>query len=351
MKVIPKLILLMLFIGIVMSDAQSAELSKLAGKIAFLKDGEVWVANHQGHDIKQITRAQGKVEDFLFSPSLKYLAYSRIIKYVDEPGLWEPREESPKRALCSIVIMNTDKQTILKEIMPPDGSWLYPAKWLPEEKMLFYESSGFDISAFFEYDLRMGIQNELDVQQGSQLFEATFDRDGSHMLYVNDTGLGETFKQNLYLVNLKSREDKIILSKRSILEPTMSDNNRNIAFIEVEPVGKEYFDNLWIYTFKDRSLKKMYREKARPKIAEINQLSWSFDGRHVGMFFSPEALVIDIQESTNIHTIQGTDFDWVTNNRIMYARGKNIIHYDLDTRKSEILIKEVSKPRYLWQRK
>jgi Tol biopolymer transport system component len=351
MKVFSKLIIVMLFIGLPMSDALSAELNKLTGKIAFIRDGEVWVANQQGHDLKQITKTAGKVEDFLFSPSLKYLAYSRIIKYVDEPGLWEPGEKPPKRALCSIVIMDAEKQTILKEIMPPGGGWLYPAKWLPEERILFYESSGFDISAFLEYDLRAGIQKELENQQGSQLFEATFDRNGSHMLYIDDTGVGEAFKQNLHLVELKSKQDKIILSRRSIVEPAISDDNKNVAFIEVESVGKEYFDNLWIYSFKDGSPKEIYRGKARPKAAGINELSWSFDGRYIGMFFSPEALVIDAQKPTDIQKIQGLDFHWVTNKRIVFAQGKNIFSHDLDTKTSEVFIKDGSKPKLLWLRK
>jgi len=247
--------------------------------------------------------------------------------------------------------MDTEKQTILKEIMPPEGSWLYAAKWLPEEKILFYESSGFDIAAFFEYDLRKGIQKELDNQQGSQLFEATVDRDGSHMLYIDDIGVGAAFKQNLHLVELKSREDKIIVSRRSILEPSISDDNRDLAFIEVETVGKEYFDNLWIYMFKDRSLKKMYRGKARPKSAGINELSWFFDGRYIGMFFYPEALVMDTQKSTNIHRIQGIDFDWFTNSGVIFAQGKNIFLYDLDTRERGVFLEDASKPKYLWHRK
>jgi Tol biopolymer transport system component len=346
MERIIKVSLLIVFIVITVGSAGAISTNELTGKLAFLKKGDVWIANQNGKEMKQITKTNGKVNDFLFSPTLKYLAYSKLLKYVDEPGLWEKGEEVPKRAVCSIVILDIDKQKVVKEITPEDN-WIYLSKWLSGEKLFCYESSGFDIFGFFEFDLRRGMKREVDYQEGSQLFEADFDRDGSQMLYVDDTGLGEGFKQNLHLVDLKSKDDRVILSKRSVLEPKISVDKKNIAFIEVESEGKEYFDNLWIYTFKDGSGKRIYRGRAKAKVAGVNELSWSFDGKYVGMFFSPEALVIEVQSPTNMHKIQGGDFNWVTNNKIVFSQGDNIYSYGLDTRKKELFINDVSKPRSL----
>jgi Tol biopolymer transport system component len=191
------------------------------------------------------------------------------------------------------------------------------------------------------------MQREVDYQEGSQLFEADFYRDGSYMLYIDDMGLGKGFKQNLHLVDLKSKDDRVILSKGSVLEPKISEDKKNIAFIEVKSEGKEYFDNLWIYTFKDGSVRRIYRGRAKAKAAGVNELSWSFDGKYVGMFFSPEALVIEVQSPTNMHKIQGADFNWVTNNKIIFSQGNNIYSYGLDTGKKELIIKDVSKPKFL----
>ena len=48
------------------------------GKMAFLRSGEIWLANQDGGNVRRITDTSGKVEDFLFSPSLHYLPWSTL---------------------------------------------------------------------------------------------------------------------------------------------------------------------------------------------------------------------------------------------------------------------------------
>ncbi len=78
--------------------ATATETSELINKIAFLKEGEIWISNIQGKDTIKLINTNGKIEDFLFSPTLHYIAYSKTIKYVDEPGLWG-EGETPKKAV------------------------------------------------------------------------------------------------------------------------------------------------------------------------------------------------------------------------------------------------------------
>jgi len=223
------LILFLLFIFCHTEQETDMEVSELTNKIAFLKNGEVWITNEDGHKMKQLTNTNKKIQDFLFSPTLRYLAYSKIIKYVDEPGLWEEGEEIPKKAVCSIVIIDLKNQNTVKEIMPQEGNWVYPAKWLPEEKFLYYGASGFDVWGFFEYDVQTNIEKELDYQKGNQLSEADFLRDGSFMVYVDESRDKETFRSNLHIVDLKTTTDKILISKKSILEPKISDDKNHVS--------------------------------------------------------------------------------------------------------------------------
>ncbi|MGA1869833.1 MAG: hypothetical protein ACMUJM_14960 [bacterium] len=53
--------------------------SELVNKIAFLKEGDVWISNVNGEKIEQLTNTKGKIEGFLFSPNLRYIAYSKVI--------------------------------------------------------------------------------------------------------------------------------------------------------------------------------------------------------------------------------------------------------------------------------
>lgn len=333
-----------LFIIFSIGSGSAANATGLADNIAFLKKGDVWIADQHGRGAKPLTRTAGKVEDFLFSPTLRYLAYSKIIAYADEPGLWEKGEAVPQRALCSIVIMDMASRKVLREIMPP-GDWIYPATWLPGEKLLFYEASGFDVAGFFEYDVQKGVQKEIEYGIGSQLWGMDFY--GGGYLSVDDSGLGDGFRQNLHLVDLRSKDDKIVVSKRSVADPRMSHDKKNIAFIEMEPVEKGYFDNLWICRLTDGSLRKIYRGPARAKTARTSGLAWSPDGRYLGMFFSPNALVIEIDNPDTTYAIQGTDFHWLSDKKILFAQGNSLRLYSVETRKEEILIKDASRPEIL----
>ena len=330
-------------------DMSMGENSRFDNNIAFLKEGEVWITDSRGLEKEKITETDGKIESFLFSPGLNFLAYSKILEWVEEPGLWE-EEEAPQKAVCSIVIANADTQEMAKEIMPPDDSWIYPAKWISDSTLLFYASSGFDVWGFFKHDLQQNKQIEIDYSEGSRLLGADFNREGALMLYIDDSGIGKEYHQNLHIVNLETKTDKILTSRRSILEPRISCDSKNVAFIEVENVNGEFFDNLWYFNIKDLSLKKLYRGKAKPKSAGVSELSWSFDGRYVGMFFSPEALIVDVVNQNNIHKIGGIDFHWIANNEVICAQGNNVYRYNLNSRKRELFLPDATKPIFLQRR-
>lgn len=345
-----KLKILVLVIALVfccLVNALAIEITELTNKVAFLKGGEICIADQRGTRIGQITEIAGKVEEFIFSPSLQYLAYSKIIKYVDEPGLWEEGDEIPQRSLCSIVIMDLGPNKILKEIMPPEDNWIYFVKWLPGNKLLYYGASVFDVWGFFEYDINNGAEKEIDYNKGSILLEADFYGDGFLQAYVDDSGLGETYRQNLHLVDLQSNNDRILVSKRSVLEPRISADKNNIAFMEVVNAGKKGTDILWVCEISDKSLKKLYEGPARAKIGGASELSWSFGGQYIGMFFSPEAVVIEVQNPGNIHKIQGTNFNWIENRKVLFNQGSDSYLYDLTTNKIELFIKDASKPVFL----
>lgn len=338
------------FFQLFADNSFAIELGELSGKIAFLKDGEVWISDLGGNQSEQITSDSGRVDDFLFSPSLGYLAYARIIEYRDEPGLRSDSDKVPQVPVCSIVIMDLRTREIMKEIMPPADPWIYMSKWLPDDKLLFYSSSGFDVSGFYTYDLKNDIEKELDYNEGNKALETDFSSDGTLMAYVDESGLGKDFRENIHLVNLKTKVDRVVVSKRSIADQTISNDDNRIAFVEVEDHEAKYFDNLWMYDFRDDSLKSLYIGPALPMAGGVNEVSWSFDDRYIGMFFSPEALVIDTENPGEVHRIEGTHFGWTGNNKIIFVRGNDTYLYDLVTGKSEMLLKGAVKPVYLMKK-
>lgn len=321
-----------------------AQSNDLSSHIAFLKNREIWISDVKGKNQKQITSDSVKVDDFKFSPSLKYLAYTKILKYIDEPGLWNDSESVPQKTVCSIVIMDLQNQKIIKEIMPTEDTWIYISKWLPDKKLLYYSSSGFDVSGFYVYDIQNDLKKEVEYDKASIINSSDYSDDGILMAYIDDSGLGKDYKESIHLVHLRLNADKILVSKGNINDIKISNDKNLIAFIEVTETEKKYFDNLWIYSITKDSLENLYRSPASAKSMNENGISWSFNDQYIGIFFPPQALILKVNKPDSIQRIRGSDFTWIENNKIIFSLGNNIYLYSLNTNKSELLIERASKP-------
>ncbi|MBP1719437.1 MAG: Tol-Pal system beta propeller repeat protein TolB [Deltaproteobacteria bacterium] len=341
-----KIVLLWAFIFLSAGAIQAGN-EEFGGKIAFLRSGEVWVADPEGRNSRRITDTGGKIEDFLFSPSLRFLAYSKRIKTVEEPGLYEKGEKPPLRSVCSIVILDLKSLTPRTEMIPPEGEWIYLDKWVPKDRLLGHSSSGFDVAGFFVIDAPESPPRELDYQQGALLVESDFTLDGSLQAYVKDSGLGKDFKNHLYLVNLKTRGEKLLVSRRSILSPQISPDKSQTAFLEVENHDKKGFDTLWVYDLRKDLLKKLHHGPAKPKFAGVSDLAWSLDGKHIAMFFPSQTLVLEIENPAQVYKIGGNDLSWVSNRSGIYSRENKLFRYSLETRKAEPFLENAAHPAFL----
>lgn len=82
--------------------------------------------------------------------------------------------------------------------------------------------------------------------------------------------------------DLKSGEETVLISKKSILQPKLAGNK--VAFLSMEYVDKESFTNLWIYDLKNGSLKSFYTEQTRLEEPFGRVLSWAPDKNCIGIF-------------------------------------------------------------------
>ena len=338
---------LLSFLIFLLAGAVPAGDARFGGKIAFLRSGEIWLADQDGGNIRRVTDTGGKVEDFLFSPSLSYVAYSKRIKTVEEPGLWEKGEKPPRRSVCSIVVLELKGLKPRSEMMPPEGEWIYPDKWMPKERLLGHRSSGFDVAGLFVIDAPESPPRDLDYHQGGLLVESDFSLDGSLQAYVKDSGVGKDFKMNLYLVDLKTNAERLLLWKRSVLSPKISPDKTRIAFFEVEYQEKKGVDTLWVYDIQKDLLKKLYHGPAKPKFGGVSDLAWSFDGRHIAISFPSETLVLEIENPAHVHRIRGKDLSWISNHSVIYSRENRVYGYRLDTRKADPLLENAAMPVFL----
>ena len=320
---------------------------EFGGKIAFLRSGEVCVGDPDGTNIKRVTQTGGRIEDFLFSPSLRFLAYSKKIRTAEEPGLWEKGETPPQRSVCSIMVLELKSLKPRSEMVPPEGEWLYIDKWIPQECLLGHRSSGFDVAGFFVIEAPESPPRDLDYRQGGLLLESDFSLDGSMQVYMKDSGLGRDFQTHLYLVDLNTPRERLLLSKRSILSPKISPNKSQVAFLDVDYQNQKGFDTLWVYDIRKTLLKKLHHGPAKPKFAGVSDLAWSLDGKHIAMFFPSQTLVFEIGNPSHVYKIGGKDPYWISNRSVVYSRENRVYRYSLETRKAEPFLLNAAKPVYL----
>ncbi len=317
--------------------ASALEASDLDNKIAFLRNGDVWMVDQSGREAKQITKTGGKVGDFLFSSELRYLAYSKVIKYVDDPGLYE-EGEAPKVPVYSIVIMDINKQKMVKEIKPPKDEWIHLIKWLPDGRLLYHSADGFSVNDYYGYNSSKNTMNMLDQLEGYKMVKADFHEDGSVMAY-SEGGY------ELHLRDLKSNNDRIVLSKDMLdaYEIKLSYNKDYLTWIRTGGG----IDNLWIFNLKNSTLKNIYEGPANPKDGSKNGLSWSFDDNYIGMFFRGEAIIIEINNLALVHKVEGSNFNWISSNKVVFTKNKKIYIYEIDSKKQSSILENAQSPAFL----
>lgn len=316
---------------------QSAGLnsSRIVGKVVFLRNEELWFCDRNGKQPEQLFTFPQKIRDYLFSPDLRYLAYS-----------------TPD---TDIVIWDLEKNQQMK-VVHPDAFWHFSLnKWISRERLIFCSASGGGMGDIYAVDVSKGVKEDLGVE-GYVLLDANFSSDYSSELYVTDTGLGKDYLQHLHLLDLGSGKDAVLCSKRSILNPVISPNEDVVAFVEVE-WGKQHRDHYLLYHLSSGAIEEYYVGASEAKPGGLNQISWSPDGRKIGFFFLPEGLVFDLGRPRVPKKVEGIGLDtiWIDNDHLMWTRGTGLswdrrnqlyIH-DLKLGATTLFLNDAAKPFYV----
>jgi Tol biopolymer transport system component len=307
-----------------------------AGRIFFLRGAEVWSADLAGKGAAAVTRTGGKVDAYEASADGRYLAYEKVLRYVDEPGEWDEGEEPPRRAVSSIVVMDLAARRVLKEIPPPEDERIYIDRITPAGSLIFHTAGGFDVSGFLEYDIPRGVQRDLDYSRGSAFANsADFAPDGSLVAYADENSA-------LRLLDLKTGIDRMLPAKRGAVEAALSPDRTRVGYVEVE-WGTAKRDRLWVYDLKAQTATERWSGPVRAKSGR--GLAWSPDGSRIGVFRAPEAVVVEPRKGGAATTLKGTEFAWLDAGTLLVGDGKDLHAHRLDTGKREVLIRDATRAR------
>lgn len=168
------------------------------------------------------------------------------------------------------------------------------------------------------------------------------------LLYVDDSGLGESFRTNLHRLDLKTNTDKILFSRQFVYAPRLSHDRKSVAYVEVSEHAGKFTPELWIYNIAADEFKKYATHRGDGTADESeHRVDRSADDRYVSPFQSPEALVINAQKPSDSHRIEGAEFCWSGNRSIVFSQGSDLFTYDVLQRTRRLLVAQASKPRCL----
>jgi hypothetical protein len=140
--------------------------SPLSAVEVTLKDGELYeMIGKPG--ASKITSTNGKINSYLLSPDKRYVAYSIVVGYTNDAGIYEEGEKIPQVPVYHIVVMDIDLKKVLTEIKPPSEHepFIYVDRWISNDELLFYDADG--IAVGWKYIFNAGT-NELrraDLQE------------------------------------------------------------------------------------------------------------------------------------------------------------------------------------------
>lgn len=317
--------------------------------VAYLSGGEVWFCSLDHQDTLQLTHAGHHVMDFALSPDKRFLAYSKMFKIVDEPGIWD--SIVPQVPVCSIVMLDLKQQKIINEIFPEEYEWLNIDHWVNARQLLCNLSSGFSVDELYLFDtagrvdtleegrwdsIRLGSLQP--VAAGSSSIRVVSDNDGSIHL-----------KDDLHHTDTVIFKESYAIRFKAIAPDSQS-------FVWSESTGGYYLENNTSYMDGYRLyLKNIAGNESKLLLDEKHARDRRFD--KIG--FSPDNRVISLDRSNggqvdlyflNKHqlmTIEGKLVDWIDGRRLLVLKEDHLSIYDTEDQKSVLLMTDARKPQFV----
>lgn len=298
--------------------------------VAFLLNGEVWTIPPGGGEAVRVTSTGGLVENFRYSPDHAYLAYAKRIGAGEDD-------------ITSIMVVRTDNGTMLTDLESA-GESMHIDRWLGRT-LVYHASTPGEVSGVYEYDTVRRERREVDLSGTVSWSDRDASVDGTLTVYVDDVGLGPTFRERLHLVD-STGADLVRASRRSVMAPDISPDGRAIAYVEVldtTDVPARARDRVWVVR-PDGTEVMIYDGPVR---AKGGGLTWSPDGRYVAMNFSGRVFVLDANAPRPpVLEQSGNAACWVDEDHLAIARpGLGIDVLELPSGAGRHLVAEGSRPQ------
>lgn len=317
--------------------------------VAYLSAGEVYFCDLDHRDSLQLTHTHHHVSAFALSPDKKFLAYSRIFKVVDEPGIWD--SIVPQIPVCSIVMMDLEEQKIINELFPEEYEWLGIDHWINAGELLCELSSGFSVDDWYLFDTagRVDTIGSEGRENVLRLYDNMAPGAHSPLRVIRDSVL------SIHLTDDSQKTDSVIFKESTNINfKAISPDFQSVVWAKTSygyyiVNGVMYSDYYHLY-LKDRAtnVSKLIMDEKNSRYRRNDNICFSPDNHVISIDWSGgDHIDLYFISKNQLMTIEGKLVDWIDAHRLLLVRENHLYVYDTQNDNSVLLINDVSKPQYI----
>lgn len=314
----------------------SAKSQSEVNQVIYLSNGKIYCYDISKKITDRLSVNNDTIDNFSVSPSKRYLAYERVLKYVDLYYEIDEEDEIPtKTPYCSIVLFDLTDHKKIKEVFPKYDEFLRISKWVDDNQLLYRSEEQYSLNGWLILNTK-GVIKDLGMDDLSTIPKSTvYSRDGSVKLYVDQSN-------TLHIINLNLRKDtELYNSPNTLYDYNISSDKKSIVWFEIVDSENGTIDRISRLSQDDMKQTVIYNEKALGKKERC-------------MSFSPNDSIISIELEENViillniftkekQMINGYDVCWIDDNSFIYNKESDLFLYNFKGKSDNLFLNDAKK--------
>ncbi len=305
-------------------------------QVIYLSNGKMYCCDISKKSTDQLPINSDTVENFSLSPTKRYLAYEKVIKYVDLYYEIDSEDEIPtKTAISSIVIYDLIEHKKIAEVLPKEDEYLGIIKWTDNNKLHYVSRDQLSVNGWLILNTTGVIEDLGGYEESTAERSVVYSRDKSIKLYIDKFA-------DLHMINLRSMKDtKLYSSPNNLLDYNISSNKKSVVWFEVVDSKSDAFDKISLLSLVDMKQTEIYNEKALPKNEKC--ISFSPDDSIVTVELGEDVIILLNIFTKEKQRINGHGVCWIDSNSFIYNKNSDLYLYNIKNNSDTLFVKDAKR--------
>lgn len=310
---------------------------KRVDKALYLSKGKIYCYDFEKKKTNELRLTRDSILNFTISPTRQYIAFEKLMKYVDTPGVYESMP--PKEPLGAIVIYDVLSNKTIKEILPGNYEFLSIRKWIDKDEILYASGDQFAVNGWLTYRVNDSIVDIGYSEKQNEFESIIFSKDFSTKVFIDSLNA-------VHMVDVVSRYDNQLFNTSHLIgDFEMSNDKSYLASFEIknthDSISKRVIttDIVYLLSLKDNSTEKLYEGPAVGGAKKL--LNFSFNDSILSVELERRIMLLNIYTKQKLF-IEGLDTHWIDAQTLIYNKSNDLYLFDLKTNKSILFQKNAN---------